>query len=94
MSIVYNAALALLGAAFVLTAARLVRGPSTFDRIMALDVLAVLLVSGIAVHTAVHDEPANATILVVIALMGFVGSVSAARLAAARAEHREREARP
>ncbi|MEU8341700.1 monovalent cation/H+ antiporter complex subunit F [Spirillospora sp. NPDC048832] len=94
MSIVYNAALALLGAAFVLTAARLVRGPSTFDRIMALDVLAVLLVSGIAVHTAVHDEPANATILVVIALMGFVGSVSAARLAAARAEHREREERP
>ncbi|MFA1539187.1 monovalent cation/H+ antiporter complex subunit F [Actinomadura monticuli] len=90
MSIVYAAALALLGAAFLMTGARLVRGPSTFDRIMALDVLAVLLVSGIAVHTAVVDETANATVLVVIALMGFVGSVSAARLAAARAERRER----
>lgn len=90
MSIVYAAALALLGAAFLMTGARLVRGPSTFDRIMALDVLAVLLVSGIAVHTAVVEETANATILVVIALMGFVGSVSAAHLAAARAQRRER----
>lgn len=88
MTIVYAVALALLGAAFLMTAARLVRGPSTFDRIMALDVLAVLLVSGIAVHAAVREEPAHATILVVVALMGFVGSVSAARLAAARAERR------
>ncbi|MFB4308021.1 monovalent cation/H+ antiporter complex subunit F [Actinomadura sp. GTD37] len=90
MSIVYAAALALLGAAFLMTGARLVRGPSTFDRIMALDVLAVLLVSGIAVHTAVVGETANTTVLVVIALMGFVGSVGAAHLAAARAERRDR----
>ncbi|NVI91327.1 monovalent cation/H+ antiporter complex subunit F [Actinomadura sp. BRA 177] len=90
MSVVYSATLALLGAAFLMTAARLVRGPSTFDRIMAADILAVLLVSGIAVFAAVHREAVNATILVVVALMGFVGSVSAAHLAAARAERRER----
>jgi multicomponent Na+:H+ antiporter subunit F len=93
MSIVYSAAMALLGAAFLMTAARLVRGPSTFDRVMAGDILAVLLLSGIAVHAAVHKETANATILVAVALMGFVGSVSAAHLAAARAERREREGR-
>jgi multicomponent Na+:H+ antiporter subunit F len=90
MSVVYSVTLALLGAAFLMTAARLVRGPSTFDRIMAADILAVLLVSGIAVYTAVHKETVNATILVVVALMGFVGSVSAAHLAAARAERRGR----
>lgn len=53
---------------------------------MALDVLSVLLVSGIAVRATARDEPASAVILVVIALLGFVGSVSAAGLAAERAD--------
>ncbi|TDD76147.1 sodium:proton antiporter [Actinomadura darangshiensis] len=84
MSVVYAVTMALLGAAVLMTAARLVQGPSTFDRIMAVDVLSVLLVCGIAVHAAVWGEPAHAAILVVIALLGFVGSVTAARLAAQR----------
>jgi multicomponent Na+:H+ antiporter subunit F len=84
MTVVYAVTMALLGAAVLMTAARLVRGRTAFDRIMALDVLSVLLVSGTAVYAAARDEPANATILVVIALLGFVGSVTAARLAAER----------
>ncbi|RKS74791.1 multisubunit sodium/proton antiporter MrpF subunit [Actinomadura pelletieri DSM 43383] len=88
MSIVYAVTMALLGAAVLMTTARLVRGRTPFDRIMAVDVLTVLLVSGIAVRAAAVDEPANATLLVVIALLGFVGSVTAARLAAERAEDR------
>ena len=86
MNIVYTITLALLGAAILMTTARLVRGPTPFDRIMAVDVLAVLLVSGIAVHAVDRDEPAFSTILVVVSLLGFVGSVTAARLAAQRAE--------
>ncbi|MCP9954709.1 MULTISPECIES: monovalent cation/H+ antiporter complex subunit F [Actinomadura] len=84
MNVVYTVTLALLGAAALMTTARLVRGPTVFDRIMAVDVLSVLLVSGVAVHAAVWGEPAHGTILVVIALLGFVGSVTAARLAAQR----------
>ncbi|MFD0902921.1 monovalent cation/H+ antiporter complex subunit F [Actinomadura sediminis] len=87
MIAVYVLALSLLGAALVLTTLRLLRGPTSFDRIMALDVLAVLLVSGIAVHGAAQDEPANGTLLVVISLLGFVGSITAARLAGERGEH-------
>jgi multicomponent Na+:H+ antiporter subunit F len=84
MSVVYTLSMSLLGAAVLMTAARLVRGPTTFDRIMAVDVLSVLLVSGIAVHSAIWGEPAHATLLAAIALLGFVGSVTAARLAAQR----------
>ncbi|RSN68479.1 monovalent cation/H+ antiporter complex subunit F [Actinomadura sp. WAC 06369] len=87
MTAVYALTLSLLGAAFALTTLRLLRGPTAFDRIMALDVLAVLLISGIAVHVAAQDEPANSTLLVVIAVLGFVGSVTAARLAGERGEH-------
>ncbi|SNR69533.1 monovalent cation/H+ antiporter complex subunit F [Actinomadura mexicana] len=86
MTVVYTVTMVLLGAAILMTAARLVRGPTSFDRIMAVDVLAVLLVSGIAVHSAVWGEPALSTILVAIVLLGFVGSVTAARLAAQREE--------
>ncbi|MEV4004572.1 monovalent cation/H+ antiporter complex subunit F [Actinomadura sp. NPDC049753] len=86
MTVVYTVTMALLGAAILMTAARLVRGPTSFDRIMAVDVLAVLLVSGIAVHSAVRGEPALSTILVAVVLLGFVGSVTAARLAARREE--------
>lgn len=86
MSTVYTVTMALLGAAFLMTAARLVRGPTSFDRIMALDVMAVLLVSGIAVHSVSWGEPAYAAVLLVVAMLGFVGSVSAARLAGARGE--------
>jgi multicomponent Na+:H+ antiporter subunit F len=84
MTVVYTVTMVLLGAAILMTAARLVRGPTSFDRIMAVDVLAVLLVSGIAVHSAVGGEPALSTILVAVVLLGFVGSVTAARLAAQR----------
>ncbi|TDE23968.1 monovalent cation/H+ antiporter complex subunit F [Actinomadura sp. 6K520] len=86
MNTVYVVTMALLGAAFLMTTARLVRGPTSFDRIMAVDVMAVLLVSGIAVHSAFWNEPAYAPLLLVVAMLGFVGSVSAARLAGARAE--------
>ena len=86
MNTVYILTMALLGAAFLMTAARLVRGPSSFDRIMALDVMAVLLVSGIAVHSSYWGEPAYATLLLIVSMLGFVGSVSAARLAGAREE--------
>ncbi|TMQ90395.1 sodium:proton antiporter [Actinomadura soli] len=88
MDAVYTVTMVLLGAAVLMTAMRLIRGRTAFDRIMAMDVLSVLLVSGIAVHAAARDEPANATILVVISLLGFVGSVTAARLASEHAENR------
>ncbi|NDU74360.1 sodium:proton antiporter [Actinomadura sp. DSM 109109] len=86
MTVVYAVTMALLGSAILMTAARLVRGPTSFDRIMSVDVLAVLLVSGIAVHSAVWGEPALSTILVAVVLLGFTGSVTAARLAARREE--------
>ncbi|TDB82973.1 sodium:proton antiporter [Actinomadura sp. KC216] len=91
MNAVYTVTMALLGAAVLMTAARLIRGRTAFDRIMAMDVLSVLLVSGIAVHAAASDEPGNATILVAISLLGFVGSVTAARLAAEHARGRAEE---
>ncbi|HEX2315453.1 MAG TPA: monovalent cation/H+ antiporter complex subunit F [Thermomonospora sp.] len=84
MNLVYTVTLALLSAGGLLTLVRLVRGPTALDRIVALDVMAVLLVSGVAVQAAVLHSAANAASLAVIALLGFVGTVTAARLAGER----------
>ncbi|MDQ4070608.1 MAG: monovalent cation/H+ antiporter complex subunit F [Actinomycetota bacterium] len=58
---------------------RLMRGPSLADRIVALDALLIVIVSGIAVGAARTGEGTYLDVLVVAALLGFVGTVNVAR---------------
>ncbi len=58
---------------------RLVRGPSLADRIVALDALLIVIVSGIAVGAARTGQGTYLDVLVVAALLGFVGTVNVAR---------------
>ena len=58
---------------------RLLRGRSISDRIVALDTLLVVIVSGIAVHAAATGDGTNLGFLVVAALLGFVGTITVAR---------------
>ena len=65
--------------ALLLAAWRLLRGPSTPDRILALDTLyvnaiAILMLLGIMLGTSLYFAAA-----LVIALLGFVGTVALAR---------------
>jgi multicomponent K+:H+ antiporter subunit F len=71
--------LAMLGAATLLALYRLVRGPGLPDRILALDTLyvvttALLVALGIWLDSGVYFEAA-----MIIALLGFVGTVAFAR---------------
>jgi multicomponent Na+:H+ antiporter subunit F len=88
MNVVFVTVLAMLGGAGALTLYRLLRGPSTLDRIVALDVFVVLSVVAAAVYVAVYRDGSNIPLLAAVALVGFVGSVTAARLAVRRERHR------
>jgi multicomponent Na+:H+ antiporter subunit F len=88
MHVVFVTVLAMLGLAGALTLYRLLRGPSTLDRVVALDVFVVLTVVAAAVYVAVYRDGSNIPLLAAVALVGFVGSVSAARLAVRRERHR------
>lgn len=88
MTIVFAITFGLLVLAGVLTFVRLLRGPRTLDRILAIDVLVVLIVAGAAVGMAVSGDGLNIALLIAVALLGFVGSISAVRLAEGRKEHR------
>ena len=76
LAIVIPVCLAILGLAFLLTFARLLRGPSLPDRIVALDTLninaiALIVVLGISLDSALFFEAA-----LLIGVMGFVGTVA------------------
>jgi multicomponent Na+:H+ antiporter subunit F len=86
VSVVFVVVLILLCAAGAFTLVRLLRGPGTLDRIVALDVLVILIVAAAAVYIAIYRDGSNIPLLAAVALLGFVGSATAARLA----ERRER----
>jgi multicomponent Na+:H+ antiporter subunit F len=88
MTVVFLIVLGVLGMAGALTLARLLRGPDTLDRIVALDVFVVLIVVAVAVYVAYYEDGSNIPLLAAVALVGFVGSATAARLVERRERHR------
>jgi multicomponent Na+:H+ antiporter subunit F len=79
MTVVAIVCFALLGVAAVLILARLAIGPSLLDRVVATDALLVTIACGIAVYCAVYRDISLEPVLLVVALLAFVGSVSVAR---------------
>jgi multicomponent Na+:H+ antiporter subunit F len=71
--------LALLAAAGLLSLLRLARGDSLPNRIVALDALLLVAVSGIAVGAVRTGRGAFVNALVLAALLGFIGTVAVAR---------------
>ena len=79
MIVVLVLAYAFLGGGALLAVVRLARGPSLLDRVVASDVLLVIVAAGLAVHAALMRDPTLVPVLVVVSLLAFVGSVSVAR---------------
>lgn len=70
---------ALLFTAVALALVRIVRGPTTLDRIVAVDLLLAVVVCAIAAEAAYTRDATSLPILVVLSILGFIGSVSVAR---------------
>lgn len=81
MTVVLGVTACLLGVAMLLTLTRLLRGPGVIDRLVALEALTVIVVSGIAVWAALRGEGADIFLVVVVALVGFLSTVAVVRLA-------------
>jgi multicomponent Na+:H+ antiporter subunit F len=88
MNVVFVVVLGMLGLAAALALVRLLLGPETLDRIAALDAFVVLIVAAAAVYVAFYEDGSNIPLLAAVALVGFVGSASAMRLAERRERHR------
>ncbi len=76
LEIVTQFALVTLGLALLIAVVRLVKGPTLPDRIVAMDLIGVLVVSLIVVLAASTQVRATLDAAIVIALIGFVGTVA------------------
>jgi multicomponent Na+:H+ antiporter subunit F len=63
---------------------RIAVGPSLLDRVLAADVLLVILAAALAIDMALNGHLNNLMLLVALSLIGFVGSVTVARFVADR----------
>ncbi|MFI5841497.1 monovalent cation/H+ antiporter complex subunit F [Catenuloplanes sp. NPDC051500] len=76
----------LLCVAAGLTLYRILRGPDVLDRVVATDVLLAVVVAAIAAEAAFSRDATALPVLVVLSILGFVGSVSVARLGSGTGE--------
>ncbi|MEO5819660.1 MAG: monovalent cation/H+ antiporter complex subunit F [Vicinamibacteraceae bacterium] len=68
--------LATLGVSLLIAVVRLVKGPTLPDRIVAMDLIGVLVVGMIVVLAASTGVEATLDAALVIALIGFVGTIA------------------
>ena len=79
MNAVYTVSLAILAVAGTLCLVRVALGPSIAARIVASDTLVLVVVASLAVAAARSRSGLNASVLVVVALVGFLGTSFLAR---------------
>ncbi|MFB9377171.1 monovalent cation/H+ antiporter complex subunit F [Kineococcus gynurae] len=82
MQVVLIVCMGMLFAAAVLALVRAAKGPTMLDRVVALDVMVAIVIIALALEAAVNRHSTTLPVIVVLALVGFVGSVSVARYAA------------
>lgn len=69
----------ILSLAAILALYRAVIGPSVLDRVLALDVVLATIGAGLVLNMIVGRHTDNLVLLVVVSLIGFIGSVTVAR---------------
>ena len=74
--IILNISLVITSVSLLLALVRAVIGPTTNDRIMALDTLGMMLVAIIGMMMMLHETVIYADIALVVAIIGFVGTIT------------------
>jgi multicomponent Na+:H+ antiporter subunit F len=81
LSLAVNLSFALVAVSVGLGFVRLARGPSLADRVVALDMMTVIIVAFCGLYAIFADEPAFLDVAIALALVGFLATVALARFA-------------
>lgn len=87
LSIDISFVLIMLGVGFAFI--RLILGPTLPDRIVALDMMTVLIVSFCGLYAILSDDTAFVDVAIVLALVGFLATVALARYVERRSARTE-----
>jgi multicomponent Na+:H+ antiporter subunit F len=79
MTVVATITLVLLSAAAAVAVAAALRGPTTADRMLAVDLLLIALSAGLAGGAVLTDRTVLLPVLLVVSLVAFVGTVVVGR---------------
>jgi multicomponent Na+:H+ antiporter subunit F len=79
VNVVFDIAQWMVAAAAVACVARVVMGPSLADRVIALDTLLICIAVEVALAAARSGDGRYLDLLVVVALVAFIGSVAVGR---------------
>ena len=77
--IIESASLVLLGLAGLLAVARVVKDGSLPDKVLGADLAVIVLGSAVATGAALTADATYLDVLVVVTLLGFVGTITVAR---------------
>lgn len=86
MEIVLTVTAVILSLAAAGAIVRIAIGPSLLDRVLATDVLLAIIGAALCIDMAVNRHLNNLMLLVALAIIGFIGSVTVARFVADRRE--------
>lgn len=78
-TLIQNVTVGLLSLAMLMTVVRLIRGPSFADRIVALDLLAIIIVAVISIVSVIFNETVYLDIATSLAIVAFIGTVAYSR---------------
>ena len=76
LSLFLEIILVILGISLVLTFIRLVKGPSIPDRVVALDLVSMIIAAMMAVYMIYTDQSVFIDAVIILALIGFFGTVA------------------
>ncbi|MBM7600811.1 multicomponent Na+:H+ antiporter subunit F [Virgibacillus halotolerans] len=69
-------ALALFGLAVLITLFRVIVGPSLPDRVIALDMIGVILISGIATISILLETKAFLEVILILGILAFISTIA------------------
>ncbi|MGQ4665355.1 Na(+)/H(+) antiporter subunit F1 [Metabacillus halosaccharovorans] len=77
--IILNISLFLLVLSILAALYRVIKGPSTADRVQALDSISITIIAGVAIYSVLLDSHAILEIILLIGILSFVGTIAFAR---------------
>lgn len=69
-------ALIIYGIAIAISAYRIITGPSLPDRVVALDMIGVMLVSSIAIISVLQGTKAFLEVILILAILAFISTIA------------------
>jgi multicomponent Na+:H+ antiporter subunit F len=79
LSIVSFVSVSMMAVAIMLSAIRLIRGPSLPDRVVALDLISILTAGTTAIYAIASGQAVFLDVATILALVSFLGTVAFAR---------------